>query len=98
MKLDKTSKLFKGEGITMSLQNEIDSEELRKIMIETIESLFELPVIVTKVESMEPLTEEEKSIFFKYIKNLAVKLKDISKGPEIKDGIKTFKFASLVGR
>ena len=47
----------------MSLQNEIDSEELRKIMIETTESLFELPVIVTKVESMEPLTEEERSIF-----------------------------------
>lgn len=82
----------------MSLQNEIDSEELRKIMIETTESLFELPVIVAKVESMEPLTEKEKSIFFKYIKKLAVEMKDISKGPEIKDGIKTFKFASLVGR
>ena len=82
----------------MGLQNEIDSEELRKIMIETTESLFELPVIVTKVESMEPLTEEEKSIFFKYIKNLAVNPKDISKRPEIKDAIKTFKFASLVGR
>ena len=52
----------------MSLQNEIDSEELRKIMIETTESLFELPVIVAKVESMEPLTEKEKSIFFKYIR------------------------------
>ena len=82
----------------MSLQNEIDSEELRKIMIETTESLFELPVIVAKVESMEPLTEKEKSIFFKYIKKLAVEMKDISKGPEIKEGLKTFKFASLVGR
>ena len=82
----------------MSLQNEIDSEELRKIMIETTESLFELPVIVAKVVSMEPLTEDEKSIFFQYFKIFAVKLKDISKGPEIKDGIKTFKFASLVGR
>lgn len=82
----------------MSLQKEIDSEELRKIMIETTESLFELPVIVAKVESMEPLTEKEKSIFFKYIKKLAVEMKDISKGPEIKEGLKTFKFASLVGR
>ena len=82
----------------MSLQNEIDSEELRKIMIETTESLFELPVIVAKVESMELLTEKEKSIFFKYIKKLAVEMKDISKGPEIKEGLKTFKFASLVGR
>ena len=81
----------------MSLQKEIDSEELRKIMIETTESLFELPVIVAKVESMEPLTEKEKSIFFKYIKKLAVEMKDISKGPEIKEGLKTFKFASLVG-
>ena len=67
-------------------------------MIETTESLFELPVIVAKVESMEPLTEKEKSIFFKYIKKLAVEMKDISKGPEIKEGLKTFKFASLVGR
>ena len=82
----------------MSLQKEIDSEELRKIMIETTESLFELPVIVAKVESMEPLTEKEKSIFFKYIKKLAVEMKGISKGPEIKEGLKTFKFASLVGR
>lgn len=82
----------------MSLQKEIDSEELRKIMIETTKSMFELPVIVAKVESMEPLTEKEKSIFFGYIKKLAVQMKDISKGSEIKEIIKTFKFASLVGR
>ena len=82
----------------MSLHNEMDSVELRKIMIETTKAMFELPVILAKVEMMEPLTEEEKSIFFKYIKNLAVELKDISKGPEIKGTIKTFKFASLVGR
>lgn len=82
----------------MSLQKEIDSDELRKIMIKTTKSMFELPVIIAKVESMEPLAEKEKSIFFKYIKKLAVEMKDISKGPEIKEGLKTFKFASLVGR